>query len=169
MLRFVSLRTQNVGHVDANGSLYDASEPSFVATDTEHWQLLGSRSGIPDTLSAHLTLALKGSRRFGHSGRAVPGDRSKVPVRVRERRIVLETQGDQQPSWHPRVLPLGAPVYRAAGPRSCGVVFPVSSVILDRISDYREVLESYSKPLLAFIEWEETESHNVQVTNRTVD
>lgn len=50
-----------------------------------------------------------------------------------------------------------------------GVIFPVSSVILDRISDYREVLESYSKPLLAFIEWEETESHNVQVTNRTVD
>ena len=50
-----------------------------------------------------------------------------------------------------------------------GVVFPVSSVILDRISDYREVLDSYSKSLLPFIEWEETEGHNLQVTNRTVD
>ncbi len=31
------------------------------------------------------------------------------------------------------------------------------------------MLESYSKALLPFIEWEETEGHDVQVTNRTVD
>lgn len=31
------------------------------------------------------------------------------------------------------------------------------------------MLESYSKSLLPFIEWEETEGHNLQVTNRTVD
>jgi len=50
-----------------------------------------------------------------------------------------------------------------------GIIFPVSSSILDHINDYRLVLESYSKPLLDFIEWEETASHNVQVSNQTKD
>ena len=46
-----------------------------------------------------------------------------------------------------------------------GVIFPVSAVILDRIGDYREVLEDYSHRLLPCIEWTPTESGNVQVTN----
>lgn len=50
-----------------------------------------------------------------------------------------------------------------------GIIFPVSSSILDHINDYRLVLEFYSKPLLDFIEWTETPSHNVQVTNQTKD
>jgi Fic family protein len=50
-----------------------------------------------------------------------------------------------------------------------GIIFPVSSSILDHINDYRFVLESYSKPLLDFIEWNETPSHNVQVSNQTMD
>jgi hypothetical protein len=50
-----------------------------------------------------------------------------------------------------------------------GIVFPVSSSILNHIHDYQKVLESYSKPLLDFIEWEETQDHNVQVTNQTLD
>ncbi len=50
-----------------------------------------------------------------------------------------------------------------------GIIFPVSSSILDHINDYRLVLESYSKPLLDFIEWKETTSHNVQVSNQTKD
>ena len=50
-----------------------------------------------------------------------------------------------------------------------GIIFPVSSSILNHILDYQKVLESYSKPLLAFIEWEETQDHNVQVTNQTFD
>jgi Fic family protein len=50
-----------------------------------------------------------------------------------------------------------------------GVIFPVSSSILDHIDDYRNVLESYSHPLLDYIEWKETENHNVDVTNTTVD
>jgi hypothetical protein len=49
------------------------------------------------------------------------------------------------------------------------VVFPVSSVILDRISEYKEVLESYSKPLLPLIDWQATETYNVRVTNDTAD
>jgi len=60
-------------------------------------------------------------------------------------------------------------VLAAAGLTPKGVVFPVSHVILRRLEEYKQVLESYSKPLLPFVEWEETEDHNVRVTNRTVD
>ena len=50
-----------------------------------------------------------------------------------------------------------------------GLIFPVSAVILDRINDYREVLESYSKPRLDFIEWKATPDGNVKVLNQTID
>ena len=50
-----------------------------------------------------------------------------------------------------------------------GIIFPISAAILDRINEYREVLESYSMPLLDYIEWEETKDHNVEVTNNTID
>ena len=50
-----------------------------------------------------------------------------------------------------------------------GLVFPVSSVILKRISDYATVLEAYSKPRLSFIEWRPTERGNVEVLNETID
>ncbi|MET4702343.1 hypothetical protein ABIE65_005399 [Constrictibacter sp. MBR-5] len=50
-----------------------------------------------------------------------------------------------------------------------GMVFPVSAAILDRIHDYRVVLESYSARLLPLIEWEPTEAHNVRVLNDTAD
>lgn len=50
-----------------------------------------------------------------------------------------------------------------------GFIFPVSAVILERIDEYREVLESYSKPLLDFIEWRATPEGNVEVLNKTKD
>lgn len=50
-----------------------------------------------------------------------------------------------------------------------GLIFPVSSAILDRINDYSLVLASYSKPLLDFIDWKETPEHNIQVINETKD
>jgi len=50
-----------------------------------------------------------------------------------------------------------------------GMIFPVSSSILDHIDNYRNVLEAYSNPLLDFIEWEETQDHNVRVINDTFD
>ena len=50
-----------------------------------------------------------------------------------------------------------------------GIIFPVSSSILNHIHDYQKVLESYAKPLLDIIEWEETPDHNVQVTKQTSD
>src|SRR5699024_7436938 len=50
-----------------------------------------------------------------------------------------------------------------------GLIFPVSSVILDRIDKYREVLESYSKPRLDFIEWKATTDGNVEVLHHTID
>jgi len=50
-----------------------------------------------------------------------------------------------------------------------GMVFPVSAVILDDIDAYREVLESYSAPLLPLIEWQATDDGNVNVLNDTAD
>ena len=50
-----------------------------------------------------------------------------------------------------------------------GLVFPVSSVILKRISDYRTALETYSKPRLSYIEWRTTDRGNVEVLNETID
>lgn len=50
-----------------------------------------------------------------------------------------------------------------------GIVFPVSAAMLNRINDYRICLESFSKPLLEFIEWKETEDHNIEVLNDTID
>ncbi len=60
-------------------------------------------------------------------------------------------------------------VLAAAGYNPPGVVFPVSSAILRDISAYRNVLESYSRPLLNFIEWRPTKSGNVEVLNETAD
>jgi hypothetical protein len=50
-----------------------------------------------------------------------------------------------------------------------GMIFPVSASILDRIDDYRKVLESDSRPLLDFIKWKPTPKHNVEVLNETAD
>lgn len=50
-----------------------------------------------------------------------------------------------------------------------GIVFPVSAVILERISEYRHVLESYSRPRLEFIKWHSTTTGNVEVTNDIID
>jgi len=50
-----------------------------------------------------------------------------------------------------------------------GVVFPVSSAILERLDDYRQVLEDYAGRLLPLIEWAPTPRSNVQVLNDTGD
>lgn len=50
-----------------------------------------------------------------------------------------------------------------------GLVFPVSAAILRHIDAYREVLETHSRPILLFIDWEATEQGNVRVLNDTAD
>lgn len=50
-----------------------------------------------------------------------------------------------------------------------GIVFPVSAVILERLNEYRNVLETYSIPRLDLIEWEATKKNNVEVLNETID
>lgn len=50
-----------------------------------------------------------------------------------------------------------------------GIIFPVSASMLDRIDAYRKVLETYSLPVLDFIQWKETAGHNVEVLNETID
>lgn len=58
-------------------------------------------------------------------------------------------------------------VLSAAGYGPPGIVFPISAAILRHIDEYRRVLESYSKPLLPYIEWRPTERGNVDVVNDT--
>lgn len=50
-----------------------------------------------------------------------------------------------------------------------GVVFPISAAILERIDQYRALLESHSERLLPLIEWEPTGSFNVRVLDDTGD
>jgi hypothetical protein len=50
-----------------------------------------------------------------------------------------------------------------------GMVLPVSSVMLDRIDDYRTTLQTHSGPLMDIIEWRPTAERNVEVLNDTAD
>ncbi len=50
-----------------------------------------------------------------------------------------------------------------------GMIFPISSAMLQRIDAYRAVLQDYSQGILPYIEWESTEDHNVQALNSTID
>jgi Fic family protein len=50
-----------------------------------------------------------------------------------------------------------------------GLHFPVSSAILERIAEYKRVLEGYSSRLLPCIQWETTQKGNVKVLNDTAD
>jgi len=50
-----------------------------------------------------------------------------------------------------------------------GIVFPVSSVMLDRIDDYRTTLQSHSGPLMEYIDWRPTPDRNIEVLNDTAD
>jgi hypothetical protein len=50
-----------------------------------------------------------------------------------------------------------------------GLVFPISAAILRQLDAYRTVLETYSRPLLPEIEWQRTQSGNVEVLNHTAD
>ena len=48
-------------------------------------------------------------------------------------------------------------------------MFPVSVPMLRRITDYREVLTSYSREVLPLVDWRARRRHNVDVRNDTGD
>ncbi len=50
-----------------------------------------------------------------------------------------------------------------------GMIFPVSAIILDRLDEYRRILEAFSIPRLGLIEWRPDESNNVEIKNETID
>ena len=50
-----------------------------------------------------------------------------------------------------------------------GIIFPVSASILTHIKDYAKTLESYSHPILNFIDWIASENNNVEILNDTLD
>lgn len=49
------------------------------------------------------------------------------------------------------------------------LIFPISAVLLDRIDEYRQVLESFSGPRLKLIKWKPSKSGNIEVLNDTID
>lgn len=50
-----------------------------------------------------------------------------------------------------------------------GMIFPVSSIILERLDEYRQSLEAFSKDRLDLVKWRPDESNNVEVLNETID
>jgi len=50
-----------------------------------------------------------------------------------------------------------------------GMIFPISSVILDEISNYRDILVSHTSPLMSMIEWKSSLKGNVEILNDTSD
>ncbi len=50
-----------------------------------------------------------------------------------------------------------------------GFVFPISSSMLERINEYRNILQNHSRPLMDFIEWKTTTKQNIEVLNQTRD
>lgn len=60
-------------------------------------------------------------------------------------------------------------VLTARGFNPTGMIFPISSAILERLDAYKKVLESYSERLLPLVEWRPTPDMNVEVLNDTVD
>ncbi|MCB0372420.1 MAG: Fic family protein [Muricauda sp.] len=50
-----------------------------------------------------------------------------------------------------------------------GMIFPISSAILERIDEYQDILEHYSSQRVDLIEWKETSDHNIDVLNKTID
>jgi len=49
------------------------------------------------------------------------------------------------------------------------LIFPVSAAILERLPEYKEVLENYSFPRLDLIEWQTTPDNNIDILNETID
>ena len=50
-----------------------------------------------------------------------------------------------------------------------GIVFPISSSMLNSIDVYRNVLRNHSSPLMEYIKWESTKKRNIRVLNHTDD
>ena len=50
-----------------------------------------------------------------------------------------------------------------------GMIFPISNVILDEITIYRDILVEHSSALMESIEWKTTDKNNVEVLNETID
>ncbi len=50
-----------------------------------------------------------------------------------------------------------------------GLIFPVSAVMLNSITEYKKTLEAYSKNRLSLIDWRPTVDNNVEVLNETLD
>lgn len=52
---------------------------------------------------------------------------------------------------------------------SKGIIFPVSAVMLNDLTEYRKVLESYSQSRIDHIRWKPTADNNIEILNKTID
>ena len=52
---------------------------------------------------------------------------------------------------------------------SKGIKFPVSAIILERIEEYKKILEHFSAPRLDLVDWKVTKDNNVEILNETID
>lgn len=50
-----------------------------------------------------------------------------------------------------------------------GMVFPVSSVMVDRIEEYQQTLRAHSSALMGYIDWHTLPNRNIEVSNDTAD
>jgi hypothetical protein len=49
-----------------------------------------------------------------------------------------------------------------------GLIFPISAALLEHVTEYKEILQNHSSPLMEFIEWESTSKGNVKILNETL-
>lgn len=50
-----------------------------------------------------------------------------------------------------------------------GMIFPISSIILEQLDQYRSTLEAFSHPRLPLIDWMPADDNNVEIRNETAD
>ncbi|MBL4911170.1 MAG: Fic family protein [Alteromonadaceae bacterium] len=59
-------------------------------------------------------------------------------------------------------------VLAAAKFSPAGIIFPVSNVMLERIDEYKSVLQKHSAALMPFIQWQLSNNYNVELLNDTL-
>ncbi len=150
--------------------------------------LMGARLPIEDLKRGNFVLLIDPKLQFAsaestNSSRHrirnnLPGTVNFCPLIFKTKKLIKYIESDLSArnssnlsSIHKEVLQRTSAFHMLASMKfsQLGIIFPVSAAILNRIDEYRRVLESYSHPLLDLIEWEKTSDNNVIVLHESVD